>query len=338
MRRTRRVTSAKDGKASAARSRARLSNGHPRGFVAAFSLLGLVSAACSKALDLDDYEFPAAEQSSPLPLGPRQDAGTLPDRPSEPGPDGDPSSPLPVQPDGGEPAGDAGPAGPILRPVLIGEPDPTLVLQGSLTGGEARAASCPGGVIIGLLYQYYTSTSVQPDRLSYVWPLCTRVEPGTPLLIQGPSFDETWLLSSPEDPVFAPLREGEEIDGIVCPANHYVVGIEGSYDALEGTVLFRSLSVQCAPFTTNTERSDVVLGALVSVSAPAFAPVLGVTPFNQACPTGTVATNLDLRFGLWLDAVGLRCAALRWPLTVGQACASGQECQSGTCESARCSP
>jgi hypothetical protein len=341
MRRTHWVNSGKDGKAGAAR-RARLSIGQRRAFLAGLGLLSLISTACSKALDLGDYEFAAAEQSPPLPLGPSEDAGPLPTRPSEPGRDAEPVIVPPVQPGGEvEPTKDAGPPGPVEpmpRPVVIGEPDPTLALQGSLTGGEPRAASCPGGVIVGLLYQYYTSTSVQPDRLSYVWPLCTAVEPGTPLLIQGASFEEVWLTSSPTDPVFADLREGEEFNGIACPTNHYVVGVDGSYDALDGTVSFRSLGIQCAPFATNTERSDVVPGPLVSSSAPGIAPALGTTLFAQTCPTGTIATQLDLRFGLWLDAVGLRCATIRWPLTIGQACSSGQECQTGRCEAARCAP
>jgi hypothetical protein len=341
MRRRRWVTSGKSGKAGAVASRARLPIRQPRALVAGFGLLGLISAACSKALDLGDYEFPAAEQSPPLPLGPAEDAG-MTSKPSEPVRDAGTVSPPPVQPGGGiEPTADAGPPGPVgplPRPVVIGEPDPTLALQGSLTGGEPRAATCSGGVIIGLVYQYYVSTSVQPDRLSYVWPLCAAVEPGTPLLLEGVSLDETWLTSSPEDPVFAALREGENIDAIACPPNHYVVGVDGSFDALEGTALFRSMGIQCAPFATTTERSDVVLGPLVSVSAPGIAPLLGATSFTQLCATGTVATQLDLRFGLWLDAMGLRCATIQWPLTIGQSCSSGQECQTGTCEAARCAP
>lgn len=307
-----------------------------------FGVGGLLSAACSQVLDLDDYEFRPAEQvqTPPLPLGPGADAGTLPNAPLVPAPDAGPSpvGPGDVTPpsDAGAPVGTPDPAPP--RPVVIGEPDPTLALQGSLTGGEARLALCPGGVLVGLAYQWYTSTAPQPDRLSFAWPLCISLDPGTPLLIEGVSILESWTPMNLADPVFAALRDGEQFNAIGCPPNHYVVGIDGSYDALEGTVLFRSLGLQCAPLATDPERSDVVHGPIVSVLAPPIAPVLGATGFTQPCPPGTAAAQLDLRFGLWLDAVGLRCAPVRWPFTAGHVCESGPECQSGTCEAARCAP
>ena len=140
--------------------------------------------------------------------------------------------------------------------------------------------------------------------------------------------------------MFAPLRDTEGIGLIECPVNQYVVGISGSYDdPVIPSVAFRSLSIQCATLNVDPERSLVSSGTIGSVSTLGVEPDSGAIAFTQSCPAGSAATQLELRFGTWLDAVGLRCSAVRLPFAAGHACVSGEECQSGSCGAAGvCAP
>jgi hypothetical protein len=315
------------------------------------SSLTLALAACTALIDVDEYQFegPEAEQASPvLPLEP-EDAGKpalSPPRVLDPSGDAGSGMPgqggLPVAQDAGSPVGSGGGAAPpeLPRPVVVADPPGALVaLAGNPTGGQPRTAICAGGVLGGLFFQYFTSDAGNPDRLSYVWPLCNTLEAGAPNLVDGDGYDATFPDGLAGDPVFTALRENESFDSVTCPLDQYIVGIRGSFEATGGSVAFRSLSLACAPLSSNPEQSDVVPGAIAIVPAEGIAPALGVMPFEQMCPPGTTASQLDLRFGNWLDAVGLRCSAVRWPFTAGHTCSSGEQCQSGSCPAATvCAP
>jgi hypothetical protein len=316
---------------------------------------GLALPGCTAVLDVESYNFvgpDAAPQQIPaLPLGPIAD---VPDAaPSPPGrldaaqpipAEGEssveplPLKPPPIEPPPAEPPpaepppAEPPPAEPLPRPVVVGEPTLLAQLAGSPTGGQPRAATCPDGVIYGLFFQYYTSVALEPDRLTYVWPICSRLEPATPNLADGEAYDAVWPISSLDDPVFAPLRENELIGGLTCPIDEYLVGIQGSYDEPVGpSVGFRSFGILCASLNTDAERSDVVHGPLGVLTASGISPFAGGLPFEQRCPTGQAGGQLDLRFGNWLDAIGLRCSSVSWPFTAGHVCTTPEQCQSGQC-------
>lgn len=310
--------------------------------VAGSCLVGLVGlvTGCTALVDLDRYEFvdggsAATTPALPLAPGPDASAPAPPERPEPPAP----PAPSPVASDAGaddarEPDAGQGPLEPppaAPRPVVVVDaPEPLLDLAGNPAGGVPRSATCPGGVMYGVVFQYFTSSASAPDRLSYVWPLCTQLLPGTPALADGEAFEEVWLSSTPTDPVFAPLRDGEELDALFCEPGEYVVGIEGSLEPVNPSVAFRSLGVRCASLGTSAERSDVAHGAISSARFD-VAPASAASAFAQQCPEGRAGSQLDLRFGNWLDAVGLGCSVVRWPLPAGGACASGPDCQSGSC-------
>lgn len=315
--------------------------------------------ACGKLLGLDEYEFPPDEelprQPPGMPLEPGPRPSTNDPAPVTPRPDGSGLAPAALRdgglvddaPDGGAagatslPARDAAapvtpppPEVPAPRPIVVAEPAPLPQLIGSATGGEPRTTNCPGGVLRGLFFQYY------PDRLSYVWPVCGQLQPGESSLTDGEAFDANWLDSTPDDPVFAPLRDNEAFGRIDCPEDQYVVGIGGSYDdPVSPSVAFRAVSIQCASLTAEPERSLVISAATGSVSTSGVEPAQGAIAFTQPCPAGAAATQLELRFGFWLDALGLRCSAVRLPFAAGHACSGAEECQSGSCGAAGlCSP
>jgi hypothetical protein len=320
--------------------------------------LALCLSACGKILGLDDYEFePREEMQQQIPSLPLEPAPTNPPPPATNPPVRTPGSEgtgvTPVLEDGGRvdnggssldgglPAVDAAPpvtppptVPPGPRPILVGEPAPLAQLIGSPTGGVPRSINCPGGVLGGLFFQYYS------DRLSYVWPDCRRLQTGEPNLTDGASFDANFIDGGPDDPAFAPLRDGESFALITCPTNQYVVGIGGSYDdPVVPSVAFRTLSIQCATLNADPERSLVTSGTIGSVSTLGVAPDSGAIAFTQPCPAGSAATQLELRFGSWLDAVGLRCSTVRLPFADGHACAGGEECQSSSCSAAGvCAP
>jgi hypothetical protein len=318
------------------------------------SSLALSLAACAALIDVDDYEFeqPDAARASPaLPLQPPADAGKP--APSPPGaldPTGDPGSAIPgpavvpVAQEGGLPGRDAGaavdPTPPELpRPVVVAEPPGALVaLAGNPTGGQPRTAICAGGVLGGLFFQYFTSTAANPDRLSYVWPLCNTLQAGAPNLRDGEGYDATFPDGLADDPVFTALRENEAFAVVTCPLDQYIVGISGSFEPTSSSVGFRSLNLACAPLGSNPEQSNIVPGSIGIVPAGSIAPALGLVPFEQMCPPGAIASQLDLRFGSWLDAIGLRCSAVRWPFTAGHACSAAEQCQSGNCNASVCAP
>jgi hypothetical protein len=312
---------------------------------------GLALSGCTAVLDVDGYKFVERDagqgQVAALPREPVPDARDVATRPPPPQAEPEPQpEPVPdpqlavdagalMPADGGVPSVEPPlepPSEPAPRPVVVGEPEPLAQLVGSPTGGQPRTAICPDGVIYGLYYQHYTSVAIEPDRLSYVWPVCSRLQPGTPNLTDGEAYEATWPISSLDDPVFAPLRANELFGALTCPIDQYVVGIQGSYDdPVFPSVAFRSLAVLCAPLNTDAERSDVAEGPLGVVTASGISPLAGALPFEQRCPAGQAGGQLELRFGNWLDAIGLRCSPVRWPFTAGQACTGPEQCQSGGC-------
>jgi hypothetical protein len=317
--------------------------------------LALSLSACGEILGLDGYHFERPEEMpQQTPGQPLEPGANPPPSMNNPpgmapgGPDGTGLTPAPgdggpddardggASVDAGLPAEDAAspvtpppPPVPVPRPILVSEPAPLPQLIGSATGGEARTTNCPGGVLRGLFFQYY------PDRLSFVWPACGLLQTSESNLTDGESFDANWIDGSPDDPVFAPLRDTESFGLISCPANQYVVGISGSYDdPVNPSVAFRSVSIQCAALNADPERSLVSSGTVGSLSTAGIEPANGAFAFTQPCPAGSAATQLELRFGAWLDAIGLRCSAVRLPFAAGHACAGGVDCQSGSCGAA----
>ncbi|HTV17628.1 MAG TPA: hypothetical protein VMG12_03130 [Polyangiaceae bacterium] len=308
----------------------------PRVAVPSLSAVGLLLGGCTAVLDFDSYVFgDAGTETTPgLPLEPGDaaDAGVVvPTRPSVPKPVADAGGADDTPPDASSTPPPAAEPGAPSRPVVIDAPEALLQLSGSPTGGTARSASCPGGIISGIVFQYWTSAALEPDRLAYVWPVCSRLLPSVPTLAAGEEFEPSWLVSEPTDPVFALLRENEDIDALICPDNQYLVGIDGTYDdPVPPSVGFRSLGIHCAGLGSDAERSDVTHSA-VSVAGVNVSPVDGAFAFTQECPEGRAASQLDLRFGNWLDAVGLACSVVRWPFGAGHTCAAGPQCQSGSC-------
>lgn len=295
---------------------------------------GLWISGCTAVLDFDQYVFAdgGLEQTPGLPLQPDAAAPA-----PVPAPVADAGPIDPAGPDAGAPGVQPSP-GPLPRPVIVDPPEPLQALAGNPLGGAPRTATCPGGVIQGIVFQFFTSLAGSPDRLTYVWPFCNALIATTPTLTAGTSFDATWLDALPTDPVFAPLRENEGIDSLVCPPNQFLVGIDGTYDENIGpSVGFRSIGIRCAGLGADSSRSEVVHSGVFSAGA-SVAPASGAFSFGQQCPEGRAAGQLDVRFGSWLDAMGVACSVVRWPFTAGQTCSTGLQCQSGSCVDGLCAP
>jgi hypothetical protein len=306
----------------------------------------LAASGCSFALDVDDYQFPSVDagqqRTSPL-LPDTSDAGQAPPpRPSDPV-EADAAPQAAPARDAGAPAAatpvTSPPAPP--RPVAIGEPGPVIQLAGNPMGGGARAADCPDGVLAGLYYRYFTDTGELPNRLSFLAPICGAVEPTAPVLAFGGLTDARWLDVSSGEPTALPaLRATEQEGSVFCPGDEVVVGSGTTFDdPVDGSVVFRTLTLSCATLNSDPERIDVVQGPVTVNAALGLSPVPGAFAVEQPCPPGTAASALELRSGAWLDSYGLRCSPIRWPFAAGHACASGSECQSGSCgAAATCEP
>ena len=252
-------------------------------------------------------------------------------------------------------AADAGPpdtaradAGPLL-------PDPTAMdaerpiralgdtlatgLLGGQTGRDERAR-CVEGVLVGLDYRFNDGTAQFPDRLTFVSPVCA-----TPNVF-GKSLD----LSEPASIAWSEVGgdgtealRPEPTHRLLCPEGYAIVGLTGSMDELQtGPQIFavRELEIDCAPLLVKPERVDIARGAIATVAAERVSPAPGALRVDIACDPGTTAaTGAIVRWGSWLDGVGLQCSRLAWPFTTGHGCALDDDCQSGRCGSfATCAP
>lgn len=319
----------------------------PRGYgrdVLALLAPALIAAGCSLAIDVDDYRFRPldAGRPSPSPLLPAPEGSAQPPAPLPLNPDAAASPPPSPARDAGDPAlpspGTSPPEPP--RPVAIGEPGPVVELAGNPTGGGARAADCPGGVLAGLYYRYFTDTGELPSRLSFVAPICGALEPTAPVLAFGGLTEARWLdITTGESPALPELRATEQEASVFCPGDEVVVGSGATFDTGDVSVTFRTLTLSCATLVSDPERADVLHGPVSVNAAPGLSLTPGATAVEQPCPPGSAATAIELRSGAWLDTYGLRCSLIRWPFSAGHACTSGVECQSGACGAeATCAP
>jgi hypothetical protein len=161
------------------------------------------------------------------------------------------------------------------------------------------------------------------------------------VLAFGGLTDARWLDVSSGEPTALPaLRATEQEGSVFCPGDEVVVGSGTTFDdPVDGSVVFRTLTLSCATLNSDPERIDVVQGPVTVNAALGLSPVPGAFAVEQPCPPGTAASALELRSGAWLDSYGLRCSPIRWPFAAGHACASGSECQSGSCgAAATCEP
>jgi len=321
---------------------------HAGAALVALAALPLGASGCSLAIDVDDYQFRSVDAGQePAPLLPAvEDAGRAPVRspPAPPDPvEAKPLPPTPPPPDAGTPPApppEALPPEPP-RPVALGEPGPVIQLAGNPTGGGARAADCPDGVLAGFYYRFFTDTGVFPSRLSFLAPICAAVEPTAPVLAFGGITETRWLdITTGESLALPPLRETEQEASVFCPGDEVVVGSGATFDSpVDTSVAFRTLTLQCATLGSDLERVDIVQGPLTEYAAPGLSPTLGAFSVVQPCPPGTAATALELRSGSWLDTYGLRCSLVRWPFAAGHACTLGSDCQSQSCGvTATCDP
>lgn len=306
----------------------------------------LIASGCSVAIEVDDYRFRPrdAGQERPSPLLPAAaDAGqaSAPRPPDRVEADASPP-PAPPHDAGADtaPSPDAFPPEPP-RPIALGEPGPVIELAGNARGGGARAADCPGAVLAGIYYRYFTATGAFPNRLSFVAPICGALQPTAPVLAFGGLTDARWLdVATGESVELPPLRATEQEASVFCPGDEVVVGSGTTFDdPVDISVAFRTLTLSCATLSSDPERVDIVQGPVTVSSAPGLSPTRGAFAVEQPCPPGSAASALELRSGAWLDGYGLRCSLIRWPFDAGHACASGTECQSGVCgAAATCEP
>jgi hypothetical protein len=245
-------------------------------------------------------------------------------------------------PGSGEPPEPADPAEPGTpaepRPIrALGDAVSTGLVGGS-TGTDDRAR-CVEGVLVGFDYAFNDAAHPQfPSRLTFVRPVCA-----TPVVV-----DDALDLSAPGALAWSvvggddgSLVRPDAARPLRCPEGYGVVGLTGSVDEV-GTQLFavRELEIDCAPLAVQDGRVDIVRGPVASVAAERFSATPGAVPVEVACGDGTTAaTGAIVRWGSWLDGVGLQCSRLIWPFSAGQGCALNEDCQSGVCESfATCAP
>jgi len=231
-------------------------------------------------------------------------------------------------------------------PLEQGEPRPIRALGdavssglvGGLTGTDDRAR-CVEGVLVGFNYAFNDAAHPQfPSRLTFVRPVCATpvvVDEGLDLSAPGAL---AWSVVGGDD---GSLVRPDAARPLLCPEGYAVVGLTGSVDEV-GTQLFavRELEIECAPLAVQDGRVDIVRGPVASVAAERFSATPGMLPVEVSCNGGTTAaTGAIVRWGSWLDGVGLQCSRLIWPFTAGQGCALDEDCQSGVCESfATCAP
>lgn len=226
------------------------------------------------------------------------------------------------------------------RPIrALGAAVPTG-LVGGLTGTDDRAR-CVEGVAIGFNYAFNDGAHPQfPNRMTFAVPICA-----VPLVVNGAlDFSEpaplAWSVVGGDD---ASITRPTTTRSVLCPVGYAVVGLTGTMDEVQADPqLFavRGLEIDCAPVFVRDGRIDLARGPVASVETESFSPAPGAYRVEVACDgRTTAATGAIVRWGSWLDAVGLSCSRLVWPFTAGQGCALDEDCQSGVCESfATCAP
>lgn len=252
-----------------------------------------------------------------------EDSGAPPPKPTTPRPvvqdPATPDEPRPIRA-----LGDAVPSG------LVGGP----------TGQDDRAR-CVEGVAIGFNYAFNDGAHPQfPNRMTFAVPICA-----VPSVVDGVlDFSEpaplAWSVVGGDD---SSVTRPVTTRSVLCPVGYAVVGLTGSMDEVQPEPqLFavRELEIDCAPVLVRDGRIDLARGPVASVAMESFSPAPGAYRVEVACDgRTTAATGAIVRWGSWLDAVGLSCSRLVWPFTAGQGCALDEDCQSGVCESfATCAP
>jgi hypothetical protein len=225
-------------------------------------------------------------------------------------------------------------------------------------GGQPHLGICEGGVIIGIRPTANPSDEVFGQRVTLVEPVCgtLTLQPGTPEdpadrvrvvaderllmwpmtdVLQGPPVTEipdprlVWVVQPPT----------------LCPESAPVlVGLAGEYDPSApdstNTAAIRSVVLECAPLVVGPDGIGVSaseLGRQLITRDDSFAAE-GAADYASSCAGGTVATQLLVHAGFWLDGFVLGCSSLMSPHLAGEPCSEGAECQSGLCGDAVCEP
>ena len=293
--------------------------------------------ALALACDIDDRTLENGE----LKLI-RADAGDAGPDSADAAPDADAPDTAPLVPRPGAPDPEAaeGNTPDEPRPIrALGDAVPTG-LVGGLTGTDDRAR-CVEGVAIGFNYAFNDGAHPQfPNRMTFAVPICA-----VPSVVDGAlDFSEpaplAWSVVGGDD---ATVTRPVTTRSVLCPVGYAVVGLTGSMDEVQAEPqLFavRELEIDCAPVFVRDGRIDLARGPVASVATESFSSAPGAYRVEVACDgRTTAATGAVVRWGSWLDAVGLSCSRLAWPFTAGQGCALDEDCQSGVCESfATCAP
>jgi hypothetical protein len=213
-------------------------------------------------------------------------------------------------------------------------------LVGGMTGTDDRAR-CVEGVLVGFNYAFNDGAHPQfPSRLTFMVPVCAAPRVAGESLDLGEPAPLAWSVVGGDD---ASVTRPATTRSVLCPQGYAVVGLTGSMDEVQAEPqLFavRELEIDCAPLFVRDGRIDLARGPVASVSVERFAAASGVSRVEVTCGEGTTAaTGAVVRWGSWLDGVGLQCSRLAWPFTAGRGCALDEDCQSGVCESfATCAP
>jgi hypothetical protein len=230
-----------------------------------------------------------------------------------------------------------------------------LELVGKVGGGP-RLGTCQGGVVVGVRATANPSTEQFGQRLIFIEPLCASAsvtgDPASPgirltrddaivnwstsdpfLGVPSTQVPDSRLVWVPQPPAF-------------CPDTAPVlVGLSGQYDPIAPddteTAALRSLVIECAPLALAENGVDLgvaAAGHLLISQADNFS-ASGSDTYRSSCAEGNAVTQILLHSGFWLDGFVLGCSSLRAPRPVGEACSSGQDCQSGACGAAgTCEP
>jgi hypothetical protein len=142
---------------------------------------------------------------------------------------------------------------PVPPTPSMGSVEETTFLFGTV-GGEPRRADCVDGAMVGVEFWYLPSGAPQfPDRLTFVAPLCMRLD----------SLDEAFAagITGPlELPLWAGPDQGfldtppghwpEELyDILLCPPGQVVLGFSGTLDPAPETPATSAL--RTFPFSIN---------------------------------------------------------------------------------------
>jgi hypothetical protein len=268
----------------------------------------------------------------------------------------DDSGPLDPTPDAGSPPL-------VARPIVVDGPATEQERVG-VDGGEPWLAACRGGVVVGILPTANPSEEVFGQRLTFIEPICATASslpaygdsPGEPssavtiTLIRDESivsWDDTGDFQGvPPTQVPDSRLLWVPQPATLCPdIAPVLVGLSGEYDPVAPDVIdtaaIRSLVIECAPLVVAPNGVDVSAadsGHLFVSRADSFS-ASGTASYLVSCAGGSVATQLQVSAGYWLDGFVLGCSSLRSPHIAGEPCSAERECQSGFCApDGRCGP